>query len=199
MPVRKSSETKLLDAVDELVFTHSIETTPVDAVLARAGVSAATLYRGFSSKEALIAAALDRRQRRWQETWDRAIAAADSPEQRVLAVFDALDEVAGGDHAVRWCAFLGAAAEYADPPAEIAGAVSADTDHLRRTLRLLTAELPGDDPDGLAEAILLVVTGELAMRLRPGEHTGPARLSTVARDIAATLIGAAAADGRPPG
>ena len=67
MPMRKGSEDKLLDAVDDLMFTAGIEATSVDAVLARAGVSAATLYRGFRSKEALVAAALERRQQRWQQ------------------------------------------------------------------------------------------------------------------------------------
>lgn len=182
--MRKSSETKLLDAVDELVFSRGIEATPVDAVLARAGVSAATLYRGYRSKDALVAAALERRHLRWRRVWDRAIADADGDQQRLLAVFDAIDEMARQPDGARWCAFLGAAAEYADAPAEIAAAVERDTTHLRETLRELAARVPGVAADALAEQILVVVTGELAMRLRENPH----RRSLVGRQIASTLI-----------
>lgn len=184
MPVRNSSVDKLLDAVDELVFTSGIQTTPIDVVLARAGVSTATLYRGFRSKESLIAAALQRRQQRWREVWDRAIDAAEGPEQRLLAVFDAIDEFALRPGGARWCAFLGAAAEYPDPPAEIAQAVRGDTDHLRRTLQDLAADLPCDDADALAESILVVVTGELGMRLRNPDQLH----STTGRRIATTVL-----------
>jgi AcrR family transcriptional regulator len=189
MPMRKGSEDKLLDAVDDLMFTSGIEATSVDAVLARAGVSAATLYRGFRSKEALVAAALERRQQRWQRVWDDAIDAARTDEERLLAVFDALDIFAGTPHGSRWCAFLGAAAEYANPSAEIAAAVDRDTDHLRHTLRRRAEQLPCADPHGLAEALLTVLTGELAMRLRGG----PAERAGVGRRIAETVVAAAVA------
>lgn len=187
MPMRKGSENKLLDAVDDLMFTSGIEATSVDAVLARAGVSAATLYRGFRSKEALVAAALERRQQRWQQVWDDAIDAARSDEERLLAVFDASDTFADTPHGRRWCAFLGAAAEYAHPTAEIAAAINRDTDHLRHTLRRLAQQLPCPDPDGLAEAVLTVFTGQLAMQLRGG----PRDRAGMGRQIAATVVSAA--------
>lgn len=187
MPMRKSSEEKLLDAVDDLVFSRGIESTPVDAILARAGVSAATLYRGYRSKEALVAASLARRHERWRETWGSLIAAAPDAEGRLLAIFDAIDEFAARPDGARWCAFLGTAAEMSDPPPEIADAVTRDTDHMRQTLRELAAQLPCANPDHLAEQILVVVTGELAMRLRDR----PLRKSTVGREIATTLIATA--------
>jgi AcrR family transcriptional regulator len=187
MPVRKASEDKLLDAVDDLVFSCGIEATPVDAVLARAGVSAATLYRGFRSKEALIAAALERRHERWREVWERAIAAAADDEGRLLAVFDALDAFARRPDGARWCAFLGTAAEYADPPVEIAEAVRRDSVHMRKRLRELASQLRCADPDELAESILVILTGELAMKLRDSRR----RRTTTGRHIAKTVITAA--------
>jgi hypothetical protein len=69
----------------------------------------------------------------------------------------------------------------------MAAAIDRDTTHLRHTLRDLSARLPCDDPGALAEALLLVVTGELAMRLRDTQR----RRSTTGRRIAATLIDAA--------
>ena len=183
MAIRESTELKLLDAADELFFSRGIAATPVDAVVERAGVSAATLYRGYPSKEALLAAVLERRHREWVETWDRAIAAQDSDEGRLLAVFDALDSFRTRPLGSRWCAFLGSAAEYADPPVEVGRAVRRDTETLRARLTQLAAEVNPRRSSELAEQLLLVVTGDLAMRLRsPEQSTG------VARSIAATLV-----------
>lgn len=186
MSIRTSSATKLLDAAEELFFTQGIHATPVDAVIERAGVSAATMYRGYASKEALLAATLARRHTEWLATWDAAIARQDSRDGRVLAVFDALD--AFREHPVRaqWCAFLGSAAEYADAPAEVREAIDTDTDTLRRRL---TASIAGDAMNAttrdreLADELLLVVSGDLAMRLRDPRHT-----TASARRIAATLL-----------
>jgi AcrR family transcriptional regulator len=183
MAIRTRTESKLLDAAEELFFTRGITATPVDAVLERAGVSTATLYRGYPSKEALLAAALDRRHQAWIATWDRAVDRQDSPGGRLLAVFDALDEFRQQPTGSRWCAFLGSAAEYADAPPEVAAAVRLDTDTLRARLTGFAVPVVGDRAATLAEQLLLVVTGDLAMRLRdPGHGTGTARA------VAASLL-----------
>lgn len=184
MAIRASTESKLLDAADELFFSKGIAATPVDAVVEQAGVSAATLYRGYASKEALVGAALERRHLEWLKTWDLAIARQDTHEGRLLAVFDALDSFRTQPIGSRWCAFLGSAAEYAEPPAEVARAIRRDTDTIRARLTELSAAVNAKRSSELAEQLLLVVTGELAMRLR-----SPARSTATARSIAAALIG----------
>lgn len=188
MVIRTSTEQRLLDAAEELFFTRGIAATPVDAVLARAGVSAATLYRGYPSKEALVAAALDRRHLAWIACWDEAVERRTDPADRLLAVFEALDEFPGRPGGGRWCAFLGSAAEYADAPAEVAEAVQRDTDSLRERLTELAGPVVAHtdgSADELAEQLLLLVTGALAMRLRR-----PGSTSDTARRIAAELIAA---------
>jgi AcrR family transcriptional regulator len=183
MGIRTRTEQRLLDAADELLFSRGIAATPVDAILERAGVSAATLYRGYPSKEALLAAALQRRERAWLDAWDRAIERTDDPRERLLAVFDALEDFRARADGARWCAFLGTAAEYADPPAELAAAIRADSDAFRRRLRDLAAPVAGGSAARLADDLLLVITGELAMRLREPGHDARA-----ARRIAEVLI-----------
>lgn len=183
MPLRPATEKKILDAADDLFFTNGIAATPVDAVLAHAGVSAATMYRGYRSKEALVAAALARRHHDWLATWDAAVARHDEPGPRLLGVFDALDDFRARPAGARWCAFLASAAEYAEPPADVAEAVRLDTETLRGRLTELARPLVAGRASELAEELLLVVTGDLAMRLRE-----PDRDTSTARAVAAALV-----------
>jgi AcrR family transcriptional regulator len=186
---RESTRTRLLDATDELVFAQGDTNAPVDRILERAGVSPATLYRAYDSKEALVADALVRRQREWLEVWDAAVARAGTDRQRLLAVFDAHEEFASRATGARWCAFLGTAAGYVDPPPVLAEAVRLDSDSLRSRLRALAEPVAGAGAGAgaarLADALSLVFSGHLAMRLRPAS---PDDQTAVAREIAAVLI-----------
>lgn len=189
MGTRESTRTRLLDATDELLLAGGDLATPVDRILERARVSPATLYRAYASKEALVAAALDRRHAEWLAVWDDAVARAGSDRDRLLAVFDALEDFRARDMGARWCAFLGTAAAYADPPAVLAAAVAQETESLHSRLRALAEPLVGDGDRAyeLAEAVALVFTGALGMRLRPGRAVAPA----TARSVAAVLVDAA--------
>jgi AcrR family transcriptional regulator len=191
MPLRPGTERRVLDAAEELFTTQGIAATPVDAVLERSGVSAATLYRGWSSKEALVAAALGRRHDAWLATWDDAVAAQEDDRGRLLAVFDALDAFRSTS---RWCAFLGAAAEYAEAPPELAEVLHRESAAFRERLTASAEPLVGAAAaPALAEQLLLVVSGALAMRLR-----GPGADTLVARSVAAALVDAAlVASGTP--
>lgn len=181
---RTSTQTKLLDAADQLLFTHGVVNTPVDKILELAGVSPATLYRAYGSKEGLVAAVLDRRHREWLAVWDDAIARAPDDRARLLAVFDALERFQQRPEGARWCAFLGTAAEYADPPPQLAAALSHESESLRQRLQSLAEPIAGAEAPGLASAVTLIVSGQLAMRLRPGQSEGVGS----ARAIAETLI-----------
>ncbi|MGY2900224.1 AcrR family transcriptional regulator [Curtobacterium sp. PvP017] len=186
MAMRPGTEQKLLDAAEELFFTQGIAATPIDAVLDRAGISSATLYRGYASKEALVAAALERRHDDWLATWDRAVEAAPDDRGRLLAVFDALDDYRTTAAGSRWCAFLGTAAEYADAPAEVHAVLDRETGALRTRLTARAAPVVGDRAGALADQLLLVVSGYLAMRLRD-----PSVGTATARAVAAALVEAA--------
>lgn len=193
MAMRPGTEQKLLDAAEELFFTRGIAATPIDAVLERAGVSSATLYRGYASKEALVAAALARRHDDWSATWDDAVAAAHDDRGRLLAVFDALDAYRSTTAGSRWCAFLGTAAEYVDAPEDVRRVLDLETGTLRRRLTELAVPVAGDRSAALADQLLLVVSGYLAMRLRD-----PALGTSTARAIAdALLSGSAGVPARP--
>ena len=102
---------RLLAAAAELFYEEGIAATGVDAVLARAGVSPSTLYAHFPGKDALVAAYLEERHRRWVATWDEVLGELTDPVDRLLSVFDALALHRTREGNRRGCAFLAAATE----------------------------------------------------------------------------------------
>ena len=85
---------RILDTAYELFSQRGIRGVGVDEVIERAGVAKATLYRHFPSKDHLVLAFLDLREQRWTKDLIEAgaIRRGSNPEERLLAIFDVLDE-----------------------------------------------------------------------------------------------------------
>jgi AcrR family transcriptional regulator len=92
--VGSSARQRILDAAYELFSRRGIQAVGVNEVIERAGVATATLYRHFPSKEKLVLAFLDLREQRWTKDVIEAGAMrrGSNPEERLLAIFDVLDE-----------------------------------------------------------------------------------------------------------
>jgi AcrR family transcriptional regulator len=85
---------RILDAAYELFSRRGVRGVGVSEVIERAGVATATLYRHFPSKDSLVLAFLDLREQRWTKDLIEAgaIRRGSNPEERLLAIFDVLDE-----------------------------------------------------------------------------------------------------------
>ena len=192
-PRRTAAQTRehVLAVAHELFYWHGIRATGVDAVAAEADVAPTTLYRLFASKDDLIAAYVERADRLYREWMTEATApGVGSPRERILALFDALDEQVQPQRC-RGCPFLMALAEFPDPqlPAH-AGAVATKAwvrGRLRELTDALAAAEPIGDPEALADQLAIVVEGVYASAQALGA-AGPARR---ARAIAETLMDAA--------
>ena len=183
---------QILDAAEGLFFQQGIGTTGVDRVAAAAGVAVVTLYKHFGSKDNLLREVLSRRLRAWTEHWDAAIAAADSPQDRLLAIFDAIDSFRASAGRTQWCCFLATASERPapedgkdDPVFEL---VDQDTRLIAERLAELTRDAGCQDPSALASALLLIYNGVLSSLLR-GAPADPVRH---ARATARSMIEACA-------
>lgn len=102
---------RVLSAASELFYARGIRAVGVDLIAEAAGTTKKTLYDRFGSKDALVAAYLERRMRRWQEfVLDHLARHTREPGvDRVLGVLDALAAwMAAHD---RGCAFVNAYAE----------------------------------------------------------------------------------------
>ncbi|WP_138759597.1 TetR/AcrR family transcriptional regulator [Modestobacter altitudinis] len=152
---------RLLAAAGELFYESGIAATGVDAVLARAGVSPATMYAHFAGKDGLVAAYLEDRHTTWRQTWDAVLAECTDPVDRLLSLFDAVARYRQHQGNHRGCAFLAAATEL---PSGHPGQrwLAADTRLLTDRLRELAAAagLPG--PEDVAATLLLCYDGALS-------------------------------------
>ena len=76
-----------------LFSRHGTKGVGIDAVLARAGVAKATLYRHYRTKDELVLSFLRRREQVWTKDWLAAELErrGKTPAQRLLAMFDLFD------------------------------------------------------------------------------------------------------------
>ena len=101
---------RLLEAADELFYTEGIHTVGIDRIIEKAGVAKGSLYYIFGSKDELVKAYLENRHGNWTRRVEEHVERATEPTDRMLAVFDALDELfVEPDY--HGCAFQRAAAE----------------------------------------------------------------------------------------
>ncbi|GAA1138837.1 TetR/AcrR family transcriptional regulator [Nesterenkonia lutea] len=181
---------RILDAGEGLFFQEGIATTGVDRVAASAGVSIVTLYKHFGSKDNLLREILARRLAEWTVHWDAAIAAADTPQGRLLAIFDAVESFRAAAGATQWCCFLATASERPAPEPGSADSVfdliRQDTDIVTQRLSAFAREAACPDPDAGAATLLLLYNGVLSSLLRGA----PAQPVARARAAAGQLIAA---------
>lgn len=90
VPVREA----LLEAAYVLFSRNGIRAVGVDSIIARAGVAKMSFYRYFPSKDDLVLAFLDRREKVWTFDWlaSEMKTRAASPADQLLVIFDMFDE-----------------------------------------------------------------------------------------------------------
>jgi AcrR family transcriptional regulator len=185
---RGSARSRILEAAAQRFYADGIAATGIDAITASAGVAKMSLYNNFASKAALVEAYIEARHEEWLRLYRARIADAGTPQDRVLAVFDAYADHAAAayDHGFRGCGLLNAAAELpaADP------ARTAVRRHKEQVEQLLLEPL-GELTDPatahrLAEHLSFLLEGSMA---RAGLESEPTRL-VQARAFAAGLLAA---------
>ncbi|HEX6766096.1 MAG TPA: TetR/AcrR family transcriptional regulator [Polyangiaceae bacterium] len=190
---RASSDTRehVLDVAHDLFYWTGIRATGVDRVAAEAGIAPTALYRLFPSKDALVAAYVERAAGRYREWFDEATRADGRPAAlRVVALFGALAERVKPE-VCRGCPFIMAVTEFPEDEAECHRAAVRLKEWVRGRFRSLAAEVAAEaphrhfEPASLADHLTLLFEGVYATVPTLGA-SGPAR---GARDFAAALVG----------
>ena len=172
-PHRPPARERLLAAADELFYTEGVHVVGVDRIAERAGVTKATLYNTFGSKEELVRAYLDQHLRNRQADIGRIVAAGRTPKAGILGIFSEL-ETALTETDFRGCRFIMATAE-----ARVGDASEVTSAAYRAWLLKLFTELAraagARDATQLGRRLLLLYDGGAVAARMDGDRKGAAR------------------------
>lgn len=184
--MRPSKKDQLVDTAIRLFSRHGYHATGIDTILAEAGVAKMTLYNNFGSKDALIVAALEKRDEQ-HIAWlvAEVDARSEASGDRLLAFFDAL-EAWFAEEAFHGCPFLKASAEFDDPNDPIHQVALSHKGRVLALIREMVADADVSDPVRLSGEIYMLVEGATVV----AQLTGDLSTASRARRAAAALIAA---------
>lgn len=178
---------RLLDAAEALIYAGGIHATGVDAIVKQSGTARKSFYTHFESKDALVAAALERRDERWMNWF---IAGTQrrgkTAHKRLLGMFEVLREWFASED-FHGCAFLNAAGEIAsaDDPIRIVARKHKERllDFVRGQCDAFTAESNMDARRAarLSRQWMILLDGAIAVALVSGEADAALDAQTAAR------------------
>ncbi|WP_434113021.1 TetR/AcrR family transcriptional regulator [Paraburkholderia caffeinilytica] len=170
-----SARERLLDAAEALIYAGGIHATGVDAIVKQSGTARKSFYTHFGSKDALVAAALERRDERWMN-WFIAgtLRHGKTARTHLLGMFDVLREwFASADF--HGCAFLNAAGEIASADDPIRIVAREHKERLLAFVRTQCDEYAAESGMDARRAVrlsrqwLILLDGAIAVALVSGE------------------------------
>jgi AcrR family transcriptional regulator len=171
---------RILDTAYELFSRRGVRDVGVDEVIASAGVAKATLYRHFPSKNELVLAFLERRERRWTHEWleTEAKRRGDTPEEQLLAIFDVFGEWFRRDD-FEACAFVNVLLEMGTDHSAGKACVG-HLENIRGIVSGLAEEAGLDDPASFARSYHILMKGSIVSAAE-GDVEAAQRAKSMAR------------------
>lgn len=152
---------RLLRTASELFYAEGLHSVGIDRIVATAGVTRATLYRHFPSKDDLVVAYLTQAHDALQSRAEAAGGEGVSPADVVRSVGRAIaDDLQGSGF--RGCAFLNAAAEYPDPVHPVHQAVIMHRDWFLAAVTELMNAAGLNKPESAARHFVMLRDGAMA-------------------------------------
>lgn len=174
----------IVDAADRLYYAKGIQSVGMDELRSAAGVSLKRLYSAFPSKEDIVLAVMERRHELWTTGVSALVDDAETPRDRLLAIYDYL---AGwfSDDSFRGCGFINAFGELGG----VSPAVATITREHKASFQDYVADLVADAgaPASLAPQLAILAEGAQTT----AAITGSPEAALHARRAAETLIDAA--------
>ena len=170
----------------DLFCRHGARAVGIDTIIARSGIAKMTLYHHYRSKDELIASFLRRRWDVFATAWAKEVERRGrTPEQRLLAVFDALDawfrepDFCG-------CPVLRILLEEKRSRGPVAAGIAQYLGGLKTFLAGLAAEARLRHPGDVAAQWLVLIKGAII-----AAYAGDRRAAWRAKDMAALLLDSA--------
>lgn len=180
----KTARDRILVAASGLFCRRGFAATGIDTVIEHAGTAKATLYKHFSSKQELIQATLEAEGATWRRWFFGKLRAVEgSPQERLLAMFDVLEEWFS-DPEFYGCAFINAVAEFDTNDQIVRQVAEVHKEHLRTWIKAIAIELGLRDPVEFTRAIVVQIDGAIVA----AQHARDPSFARSARNVAALLL-----------
>ncbi|WP_206107793.1 TetR/AcrR family transcriptional regulator [Paludisphaera rhizosphaerae] len=158
----KTARERVLETAEDLFYREGVRAVGIDTIIARSGVAKMSLYRNFPSKDDLVVAYLEARNRRFFANWDRAVGSEDAaPRARLRGLIEAtLKRVSQAGY--RGCPFLNSAAEFPAPDHPARAVISEHKREVRARLLGLCRDLKARNPETLTAQLIVLLDGVYA-------------------------------------
>ncbi len=185
----KSARERLLEVATELFYREGVRAVGIDTIIARSGVAKMSLYRNFPSKDDLVVAFLEYRDKVYWAWWDHVMAKhPDDPRRQVDDLFASLARRVT-DKNYRGCPFINTATEFPDEDHPARALCLANKTKLRQSLLDLAIRLEAGDAEMLADQLMLLMEGAYAS-IQPLKTGSPVlRLQSAAQALVAAQCG----------
>jgi AcrR family transcriptional regulator len=194
-----SARERLVTAAYELFSQRGVQAVGIDAIIERSGVARQTMYRHFASKQDLVLAFLERRDRLWTREWLEAEVThrASDPRERLLAIFDVFDSWFRAPD-FEGCSFINVLLEHPSGGHPVHRAAAAYLAGIRQFLEDLARQAGIPDSQSFAREWHILMKGSI-VAAGEGDHDAALR----AKKVAGLLLQAAtqsapSAQGRRP-
>lgn len=149
---------RLVETALTLFNQYGFHATGIDRIIAESGVAKMTLYKHFRSKEELILAVLRHRDESFRQWLKAAVERrAESPRQRLLAVFEVLGQW-HSENDFHGCPFTKAAFEFDEHSNPIHRSAAEHIERIGGYIQSLAEQAGARDPRQLAAQLLLLYT-----------------------------------------
>ena len=171
-----------------LFYRRGIRAVGVEEIVTEAGVTKPSLYRSFSSKDALVAQCLQDRFDRIMAWWnDLEQRFPDDPLARLRTLIaEVADEALSPLH--RGCAITNAAVEFPEPDHPARAIAEHYKRAMRARLQTLAERLPVRQPALLTDGLILLFEGARAARHTSGPQGPAASMQAAAEALLDALV-----------
>lgn len=155
---------RLMNAAFRRLYADGFRNVAIDQVLADVGISKTAFYKHFESKDDLLLAALEDRQRQLEQEFRMTISRrGDSPAEQLRALFDAVQSITDADW-FHGCVFVNVAIEFPLPhePAHVMAAKAKQA--IQCIVEELAQQAGAMHPKLLAEELCMIMEGAYVTR-----------------------------------
>ncbi|MFD8985587.1 TetR/AcrR family transcriptional regulator [Streptomyces sp. NPDC059564] len=173
---------RILEASAKLFGEQGVRAVGMQQVIDATGVGKSLLYREFASKDELIAAWLRESDAQWWERAEEVTAPHDGdPARKIMALMEFF-HASVREPDFHGCIYYNTSSEFRDPEHPGRREATLHLKGLRNWLRDMGSQAGAEDPDALADTLMLIIGGLLANGEVLGTD-GPARMALATAEL----------------